>query len=327
MKKMLLTVYDSDDMHDEEEHDSYNAEIQMAGTGIVRIDWGDESAIETHNLSAFNSEEELMKAVFKGINGYTRLDNYFHWFRDKADHTITITGENILLLDCGYMNLSNLDVSKNTALKVLYCNENELTSLDVSKNIALVELACNYGKITKLDVSGCITLNKLFCYYNKLTELDVSENTALNKLDCYDNKLTNLDISNNTLLKELYCEKNQLTSLDINKNTILVSLNCSKNQLSSLDISKNIELNNILCSNNLLSGDILNILFETLPIGEEKEGFNYIKSESWRIPAFKDNLICIKGNPGTNSCKKFTAKSRGWTFFYLSYNKDIILDR
>ena len=79
--------------------------------------------------------------------------------------------------------LSNLDVSQNTALQTLYCHRNQLTNLDVSMNTSLTDFACSY---------------------NQLTSLDVSHNTALLYLNCNDNKLTSLDVSLNTSLKSLY---------------------------------------------------------------------------------------------------------------------------
>jgi len=39
-----------------------------------------------------------------------------------------------------YNQLTSLDLSKNTALKILACARNKLTSLDVSKNTALTNL-------------------------------------------------------------------------------------------------------------------------------------------------------------------------------------------
>ena len=48
----------------------------------------------------------------------------------------------LTLLDCGYNELTSLDLSKNTALTWLECGDNELTSLDLSKNTALTLLKC-----------------------------------------------------------------------------------------------------------------------------------------------------------------------------------------
>ena len=49
--------------------------------------------------------------------------------------------------------VTSLDVSRNTALTVLYCYYNQLTSLDVSKNTALTYLECRYNHLAALDLS------------------------------------------------------------------------------------------------------------------------------------------------------------------------------
>ena len=110
-------------------------------------------------------------------------------------------------LNCGYNQLTALDVSKNTTLTKLYCKNNQLTVLDVSKNTALTYLRCNRNQLTSLDVSKNTALTWLYCSTNQLTSLDVSKNTALTKLDCYNNQLTSLDVSN-TDMDELDCDDN-----------------------------------------------------------------------------------------------------------------------
>ncbi|MDR0973264.1 MAG: fimbrillin family protein, partial [Prevotellaceae bacterium] len=90
-------------------------------------------------------------------------------------------------LDCVFNQLTSLDVSKNTALEVLYCHYNQLTSLDVSKNTALKVLYCQHNQLTSLDVSKNTALARLECHYNQLTSLDISQNRALGVLFCYDN--------------------------------------------------------------------------------------------------------------------------------------------
>ena len=110
-------------------------------------------------------------------------------------------------LNCGYNQLTALDVSKNTTLTKLYCKNNQLTVLDVSKNTALTYLRCNRNQLTSLDVSKNTALTWLGCAGNQLTALDVSKNTALTELDCDKNQLTSLDVSN-TDMDELDCDDN-----------------------------------------------------------------------------------------------------------------------
>ncbi len=96
-------------------------------------------------------------------------------------------------LDCGYNQLTSLDVSNNTALETLFCDNNQLTSLDVSKNTALEYLICSDNQLTSLDVSNCTALTNLDCFSNQLTSLNVSDNTALVNIACNDNPLLSLN--------------------------------------------------------------------------------------------------------------------------------------
>jgi Leucine-rich repeat (LRR) protein len=107
-------------------------------------------------------------------------------------------------------------------LTELYCGANQLTNLDVSNNTALTELDCGINTLTNLDISKNTALTELGCAMNQLTSLDVSKNTALTHLDCNSNQLTSLDLTNNTALTTcLICHSNHLKSLDISNHNQL----------------------------------------------------------------------------------------------------------
>ena len=162
-------------------------------------------------------------------------------------------------LNCGYNQLTSLNLTSNTALKMLYCYYNQLTSLNLSANTALTALGCNNNQLTSLNLSANTALNTLWCSYNQLTSLNLSANTALNYLWCNNNQLTNLNLVYNTALTELVCVGNQLTSLNLSANTVLTSLDCNGNQLTSLNVSANTALDTLWCYNNQLTSlDIKN---------------------------------------------------------------------
>ena len=75
-----------------------------------------------------------------------------------------------------------------TRLTYLYCHSNQLTELNVSKNTALTYLSCLSNQLTELDVSNNTALTSLGCASNQLTELDVTGNTALTSLHCGSNR-------------------------------------------------------------------------------------------------------------------------------------------
>ena len=149
--------------------------------------------------------------------------------------------------------VSEIDVTKNVALKNLHCYKNQLTELDVTKNTELISLKCYDNQLSELDVMENTALTELECSTNQLTELDVTKNTALIKLGCIGNQLTELDVMGNTALTELDCSSNQLSELDVTKNTALIKLSCTNNQLTELDTTKNTVLTEFHCNNNQLS--------------------------------------------------------------------------
>jgi len=128
-----------------------------------------------------------------------------------------------------------------TALTELYCSGNQLTNLDVSQNTALQLLDCHDNQLTSW-ISQNTALEILGCYNNQLTSLDVSQNTSLTSLLCWDNQLTSLDVSQNTALQNLECNDNQLTCLNIS-NTVLTYLTCNGNpNLTCIEYGVNFDL-------------------------------------------------------------------------------------
>ena len=134
-------------------------------------------------------------------------------------------------IEVSSMNITSLKgIEHFPALLYLKCDGNQLTDLDLSKNTALIELDCSNNKLTAIDVSNNTALTILDCYDNQLTALDVSKNTALEYLDCSNNKLTALDMTHNTSLEQLDCSGNNIrkgmqalvSSLHQNGGTLLV---------------------------------------------------------------------------------------------------------
>jgi len=157
-------------------------------------------------------------------------------------------------LSCISNSIGKIDISNNTALNYFACNNNPLTSIDVSKNTALNTLMCSNNQLTSIDVSKNTALELLGCSNNMLTTLDISANKALLLLSCNGSGLTSLDVSANSLLAYLECYNNLLTSLDVSSNSSLAYLYCQGNSLTSLQFGKNTALGTLNCSKNKLSG-------------------------------------------------------------------------
>ena len=107
---------------------------------------------------------------------------------------------NVTYLSCDGNGLTDLDVSKNTALTILSCADNKLEKLDLANNTKLQRLYCYSNSLSQLDVTGLTDLVALSCAFNKLTALDVSKNVKLTELICFNNKIATLDVGSNLSL-------------------------------------------------------------------------------------------------------------------------------
>ena len=223
-------------------------------------------------------------------NGIDPETNKQIYILDSEDGKISISGP-VLFFECSGENITSLDVSKNSQLKVLDCSQNSLTSLDVSKNT-------NIG-----------TLN---CSNNNLSSLSISKNTVLSILKCSDNRIASLDLSKNTGLFELICSNNKLTSLNLSKQNRLQEVHCDNNQLSSLIVSKQATgLVEVRCTQNQIQGASMDALIASLP--------KLNNPENPGVLAIYDNSNDSEHNTCT-SAQTAAAKERGWLPY--TYNRD-----
>ena len=155
------------------------------------------------------------------------------------------------------LNLTTLDLSKNTELTLIDCSDTKLTTLDTSHNKELRTLTCNsIPTLTSLNVRGNTELRFLYCKQNALTDLDLTNNPKLEKLECGGNEFTTLDLSKNTSLEYFGFVNSKLSSLDLTNNTNLEELHSFGNNFSTLDVSKNTKLKILrVFSNKLISLD------------------------------------------------------------------------
>ena len=74
------------------------------------------------------------------------------------------------------------------------CYSNQLTQLDLSNNPLLEILYCNNNQLTKLDISKSSNLKELSCHVNQLRELDLSKNTKLTSWRKYHTQTTTTEV-------------------------------------------------------------------------------------------------------------------------------------
>lgn len=233
-------------------------------------------------------------------------------------------------LECAKNHISNLDLSKNTALETLNCSENskinlnlsqnlklatlvasgcQLSNIDISKNLLLTHLDISTNQLTDLSVNGNTYLTDLNCGSNQLNSLDVSQNTALKSLDCHQNLLTILDLSNNLSLRKLKCNSNGITSLNFDNNIALTDIDCSYNTLSSISVKKNINLENFYCESTNV---------ETIDL---KNGNN---TKIVNLSLFSNlNLYCIQVDSKEYSDSKWDNFKDSWISFFENCSQTI----
>lgn len=265
------------------------------------------------------SREEAAAVTEINANGY-----FAAGWRPNGEKIASLEGieyfTGLVHLECWMNDISEIDVSKNTALEYFRCDQNALTALDVSANTALVNLYCYINSITEIDLSANTALEVLQCYSNLFETLDVSRNTLLTRLFCDNNRLTELDLATNTALVELYCNNNLLETLDVAANTELKALYCYVNQLTELDLAVNTKLELLSCYDNNLSE--LNLATNTalkrlLCSGNEISALNISANTAMDQFECKNNLLTTlditknralvkfdcSGNPGNESLK------------------------
>lgn len=198
---------------------------------------------------------ELTSLDISNNTALTYLDCSSNWKLASLDVS---NNSALTYLNCGNMPaLTSLDASKNIALTELHCEDTNITNLDVTHNTALEKLWCYQhwydAKLSSLDISKNTALKELLCGGHNLTSLNTNNNPELWRLECSSNKITRLDLSKNPKLFILYCDSNQLTSLDLSKHTELGDVMCQNNSITSLDLSKNNRLKRVYAYNNKLT--------------------------------------------------------------------------
>jgi Leucine-rich repeat (LRR) protein len=101
-----------------------------------------------------------------------------------------------------FINVSNLNISDLMGIEafagitMLNCSVNQLSNLDLSANTALINLNCTGNNIINLNISNCLNLVQLYCSVNQITTLNLSNHFYLEQILCNDNALTTLNIQN-----------------------------------------------------------------------------------------------------------------------------------
>ncbi len=151
-----------------------------------------------------------------------------------------IEAENVAILfvsnsGTGISDLTGIEYFIN--LERFHCAFNQLTSINLSQLTSLKILQCSNNQLTSLNLSGLTQLENITCQNNQLNSLDISEQTQLKMLLCEGNQIASLDFSNNPALQRVYCGNNLLSVLDFGANPQFFDLGCRNNpNLTSINI-------------------------------------------------------------------------------------------
>ena len=113
-----------------------------------------------------------------------------------------------MTLNISHNALASIDVSKLTELKALWIIDCGITQVNISRNTALTKFMAVRNSLTSLDLSKNTSIQTLWLTDNKLKTLDLSNNTNLLHIQIQKNTLTDLDLSANTKLGQVLVSHN-----------------------------------------------------------------------------------------------------------------------
>lgn len=124
------------------------------------------------------------------------------------DYVITKNISGINSLNIKNKNIYDLTGIKDfKSLETLFCNNNNLTNINLTQNTALKNLDCQSNNLISLDLTNNTELKWLFCMNNKLTSLNLR-----NRNNSF---ITTFNSSNNTLLAKIQVDDSEWSDAHI----------------------------------------------------------------------------------------------------------------
>ncbi|MBQ9433544.1 MAG: leucine-rich repeat domain-containing protein [Synergistaceae bacterium] len=142
-------------------------------------------------------------------------------FREYVKYNIDSNNDDVLdgaeigittSMDVSYKSISSLKgIEFLVKLTHLNCSHNKLSGLDVTQNTALKVLDCSSNQLVILYLDENWALEKIFCDNNRLKNLSLrrfsSSNETLRTLHCFNNRFHAVQLGNYfRALEELYCD-------------------------------------------------------------------------------------------------------------------------
>ena len=221
-----------------------------SSSGYVAIDSANfpDSAFRSYVSSNFDSDNNgaLSESEISAVD-WINVSNMNITSLKGIEHFTQISG-----LNCENIRITELDLSRNTALTEVWAMSSDISSINVNNCTSLRKLGLHGNKLTSLDVSGCYALEELHCGDMSLSRLVIGSKPSLRQLYCYRNQLAELDVTGCPALTQLHFGGNRISSIDLSKCTALQLLHCWSNLLAGLDLSGLASITDINCADNAL---------------------------------------------------------------------------
>lgn len=231
-EKMVVTNFDLDGDGKLSKAEALHIESLSLSTTSV----SDLTGIEWFtNLRVLDCSDQQIKTLDLSHNtALEELECYWNYGVTELDLS---KNEALRILNCANTSISRLDLSHNRALTSLSCGGTPITSLDLSNHSEIVEVYCvGGGSLRQINLSGCSKLVTLSCPEQELTSLNLSDCAELRVLNVRDNQLSSLDLSHNPKLTDLDCAINRISSFNLSYNAQLTSCNIDNNAPVSLNL-------------------------------------------------------------------------------------------
>ncbi|MDR2087496.1 MAG: hypothetical protein LBP72_10055 [Dysgonamonadaceae bacterium] len=233
--------------------------------------------------------------------------------------------ESLTTLDCTFNKLVQLNLNGCPSLANLYCMNNHLINLNIDQCTVLKNLWCINNQLTALELNASETLTMLMCGNNRINSLNLSNYKTLQHLVCnysnvfygsgsgvyyihsgkylytnYTNRQRSSFKSNDDGILQPIDNENKtknppLTDIRLSGCNALISMSCENNQVATIDVKGCTSLEYLSCKHNELTANVLNTIFESLPVSHTKEA-----------------EIRITGNPGNDNCLEEIVTNKGW---------------
>ncbi|NMC57569.1 MAG: hypothetical protein GYA50_10140 [Eubacteriaceae bacterium] len=232
------------------------------------------------------------------------------------------------LLDARECSIDTLDITGCTLLETLFVYSNKLTQLDVSSFGALTELYCEDNpEMASLTIQGASNLEDVRCSGGKIGTLNASGLTKLVKLDCSDNEIETLDLTGDTALEELRCNNNKIGSLSVAGFSNLTILDCSYNNLTAIDGISDTAISELSCSSNEIEEldlSSMSDLYVLLCDNNKIQSLDLSDKTALAVVACNNNKLTSLNTAGDTALLMFVCSDNLLTTLDLSDSTDIL---